>query len=119
MSSKQTNDFERIRSDHRSEVTEDYLEARRKFFMGVSQCKEDPEEFGEPFVEYCLKNKLLKEKEEQLERAAFWNELASSMSHEIRNPLAGISGAVQILRDSTSRNNQEKEITFGKDGDTA
>ncbi|HSR87787.1 MAG TPA: PAS domain-containing protein, partial [Pontiella sp.] len=28
--------------------------------------------------------KLLQEKEDQLERAAFWNELASSMSHEIR-----------------------------------
>jgi nitrogen-specific signal transduction histidine kinase len=41
--------------------------------------------------------KLLKEKEDQLERAAFWNELASSMSHEIRNPLVAIKTFSQLL----------------------
>jgi nitrogen-specific signal transduction histidine kinase len=41
--------------------------------------------------------RLLKEKEEQLERAAFWNELASSMSHEIRNPLVAIKTFAQLL----------------------
>jgi len=41
--------------------------------------------------------KLLQEKEEQLERATFWNELASSMSHEIRNPLVTIKTFSQLL----------------------
>jgi signal transduction histidine kinase len=41
--------------------------------------------------------KLLQEKEEQLERAAFWNELAASMSHEIRNPLVAIKTFSQLL----------------------
>ncbi len=41
--------------------------------------------------------KLLKEKEDQLERTAFWNELASSMSHEIRNPLVAIKTFSQLL----------------------
>ncbi|VGO16803.1 Sensor protein ZraS [Pontiella desulfatans] len=41
--------------------------------------------------------KLLKEKEEQVERATFWNELASSMSHEIRNPLVAIKTFSQLL----------------------
>lgn len=41
--------------------------------------------------------KLLQEKEDQLERAAFWNELASSMSHEIRNPLVAIKTFAQLL----------------------
>jgi signal transduction histidine kinase len=41
--------------------------------------------------------RLLKEKEDQLERAAFWNELASSMSHEIRNPLVAIKTFSQLL----------------------
>ncbi|WP_372794559.1 ATP-binding protein [Pontiella sp.] len=41
--------------------------------------------------------KLLQEKEDQLERAAFWNELASSMSHEIRNPLVAIKTFSQML----------------------
>ena len=40
---------------------------------------------------------LLKEKEDQVERAAFWNELASSMSHEIRNPLVAIKTFSQLL----------------------
>lgn len=43
--------------------------------------------------------KLLQEKAEQLERAAFWNELASSMSHEIRNPLVAIKTFAQLLPD--------------------
>lgn len=41
--------------------------------------------------------KLLQEKEQQLERAAFWNELASGMSHEIRNPLVAIKTFAQLL----------------------
>lgn len=41
--------------------------------------------------------KLLQEKEDQLERATFWNELASSMSHEIRNPLVAIKTFSQLL----------------------
>jgi len=41
--------------------------------------------------------KLLREKEEQLERAAFWNELAAGMSHEIRNPLVAIKTFSQLL----------------------
>ena len=41
--------------------------------------------------------KLLQEKEEQLERSAFWNELAASMSHEIRNPLVAIKIFSQLL----------------------
>ena len=43
--------------------------------------------------------KQLQEKEEQLERATFWNELASSMSHEIRNPLVAIKTFAQLLPD--------------------
>ncbi len=39
----------------------------------------------------------LREKHDQLERAAFWNELAASMSHEIRNPLVAIKTYAQLL----------------------
>ncbi len=41
--------------------------------------------------------KLLEEKEDQLERAAFWTDLAASMSHEIRNPLVAIKTFSQLL----------------------
>lgn len=37
------------------------------------------------------------EKQEQLERAAFWNELAASMAHEVRNPLVTIKTFAQLL----------------------
>lgn len=44
------------------------------------------------------------------DRLATLGQLAAGIAHEIRNPLAGISGAVQILRDDISGNHQHKEI---------
>lgn len=41
--------------------------------------------------------RLFREKEERLERATFWNELADGMSHEIRNPLVAIKTFAQLL----------------------
>ncbi len=41
--------------------------------------------------------RMLEEKEEQLERAQFWTELAASMSHEVRNPLVAIMTFAQLL----------------------
>ena len=41
--------------------------------------------------------RMLEEKQDQLERAAFWTELAASMSHEIRNPLVAIKTYAQLL----------------------
>ncbi|MBT8045712.1 MAG: PAS domain-containing protein, partial [Pontiella sp.] len=59
--------------------------------------------------------KLLEEKEEQLERAAFWNELASSMSHEIRNPLVAIKTFSQLLpkryEDADFRSEFSEQVT--------
>jgi len=39
----------------------------------------------------------MEEKQLQMERAAFWNELAASMAHEIRNPLVAIKTFAQLL----------------------
>ena len=39
MGSQARNDFERIRSDHRSEVTEDYLEAIADFEQRIGRCR--------------------------------------------------------------------------------
>lgn len=41
--------------------------------------------------------RLLKEKQERLDRATFWAELAASMSHEVRNPLVAIKTFAQLL----------------------
>ena len=43
-----------------SEITDEYLEERRKFFIGIKDCKEDIEEFTDPFIEFLITNKLLK-----------------------------------------------------------
>ena len=39
----------------------------------------------------------LREKQELVDRAAFWTDLAASMSHEIRNPLVAIKTFAQLL----------------------
>ncbi len=44
-----------------SDINENYLNARRDFFLGVDTCKEDPEEFIEPFIEFCQTNNLIKD----------------------------------------------------------
>ena len=43
------------------------------------------------------RERLLREKQEELERHAFWTDLAAAMSHEIRNPLVAISTFAQLL----------------------
>ncbi len=59
--------------------------------------------------------KLLQEKEDQVERATFWNALASSMSHEIRNPLVAIKTFAQLLperyEDPDFRSDFSKQVT--------
>jgi nitrogen-specific signal transduction histidine kinase len=39
----------------------------------------------------------LRERQEELERSAFWNDLAAGLSHEIRNPLVAINTFAQLL----------------------
>jgi signal transduction histidine kinase len=41
----------------------------------------------------------LRQKQDLLDRAAFWTDLAASMSHEIRNPLVAIKTFAQLLPD--------------------
>ncbi len=41
--------------------------------------------------------RVLRGKEEKLERATFWTELAAAISHEVRNPLVAISTFSQLL----------------------
>lgn len=59
-------------------ITAEYLDARKTFFLGVSQCKEDPEEFGESFVEFCQDNNLLKE-----EDVESWEKVLTILSYEL------------------------------------
>ncbi len=44
------------------------------------------------------------------EHLAILGELAAGLAHEIKNPLAGIKGAIDVIRDSLSRSDPHREI---------
>ena len=47
---------------------------------------------------------------DRAERLATLGELAASLAHEIKNPLAGIAGAIQVMGDELAEDNPRKEI---------
>jgi len=47
---------------------------------------------------------------ERAERMASLGELAASLAHEVRNPLSGLSGAVQVLGEHFARDPQRSEV---------
>ncbi len=47
---------------------------------------------------------------ERAERLASLGELAASLAHEIKNPLAGIAGAIQVMAEEMPDSNPRKEI---------
>ncbi len=55
--------------------------------------------------------KQMHERVLQSEHLAMIGEMGASMAHEIRNPLAGISGAIQVLRDSLDVADERRDIT--------
>jgi signal transduction histidine kinase len=48
---------------------------------------------------------------QRADRMASIGELASGIAHEIRNPLAGIQGAIQILANDFSKEDPRKQVT--------
>jgi PAS domain S-box-containing protein len=51
------------------------------------------------------------------EQAARFGELAASLAHEIKNPLAGIQGAVDIMIQRRSQNDPERKLLVGVRGE--
>lgn len=47
---------------------------------------------------------------EHADRLATTGEIAASIAHEIKNPIAGVLGALQIFEDSIANNDEKKEI---------
>jgi two-component system sensor kinase FixL len=54
--------------------------------------------------------KQLQEKVLQAQSLATIGEMAASIAHEIKNPLAGISGAIQVLKDRLEAEDPHREI---------
>ena len=46
----------------------------------------------------------------QMEKLSAIGELAAGLAHEIKNPLAGIKGAIEIIRDTLSKDNIHRNI---------
>ncbi|MDX1702324.1 MAG: alpha/beta hydrolase [Melioribacteraceae bacterium] len=61
-----------------SQITDEYLEGRKEFFLGIKNCKEDIEEFTSPFTEFLIKNKLLKE-----ECVEEWERVLTILGYEL------------------------------------
>ena len=61
-----------------SNINNEYLNARRDFFLGVDTCKEDPEQFIEPFIEFCQTNNLIKDGYEKE-----WEKILFILSYEL------------------------------------
>lgn len=50
------------------------------------------------------------EEMQRVERMATLGELAAAIAHEIKNPLAGISGAIQVIAEELKEDDSKKEI---------
>jgi signal transduction histidine kinase len=53
---------------------------------------------------------VVEEKLTRAEHLAQLGQLAASLAHEIKNPLAGISGAIQVIRDGMLSDNPHREV---------
>ncbi len=49
------------------------------------------------FIKDLTKERMLNRKQQELERASFWTDLAAGMSHQVRNPLVAIKTFAQLL----------------------
>jgi nitrogen-specific signal transduction histidine kinase len=71
---------------------------RREISIQVRGLQQQGQCMGAMAVLHDLtEERILREKQNNLERATFWNELATAISHEVRNPLVAISTFAQLL----------------------
>ncbi len=84
------------------ELNDGYKSARRDFFLGVDTCREDPEEFIEPFVEFCKSSKILKEGCEDE-----WLKTLTVLSYELY-------GNVPIFEFNTDKVIEHRNLVFAE-----
>jgi acetyl esterase/lipase len=84
------------------EITDEYKAARRAFFLGVRTCEEDPEEFIEPFTEFCKDEGLLKDGSEEE-----WNKRLTILSYV----LYGNTGVFEYSADNLT---EHRNLVFAE-----
>jgi len=87
-------------ADETSSGTAEWTEplTNRRLSIQTRRLEEHGQCIGAMAVLHDLtEDQILREKQNNLERAEFWNELASAISHEVRNPLVAISTFSQLL----------------------
>jgi len=57
-----------------------------------------------------VEREIMQERLTEAEHLAQIGQLAASLAHEIKNPLAGISGAIQVIRDAMDRKDAHRPI---------
>ena len=71
---------------------------QRSLLVETRRLTDDDKDLGAvAVIQDLTAEKNLREKQDLVERAAFWTDLAASMSHEIRNPLVAIKTFAQLL----------------------
>ena len=70
------------------------------------------ESYKETYAEETrrIERSVVQERLTRAEHLAEIGQLAASLAHEIKNPLAGISGAVQVIRDSLTTSDSHRPI---------
>lgn len=68
--------------------------------------------FHEHYVENirAAGRQVMEARLKESQQLATVGQLAASLAHEIKNPLAGISGAIQVIRDTLALDNPHREI---------
>jgi two-component system sensor kinase FixL len=79
-------------------------------YLGVSEVHLRDEVRFTGIVRDLTDFKQLQEKVLQAQSLATIGEMAASIAHEIKNPLAGISGAIQVLKDGLEAEDPHREI---------
>lgn len=91
------------------------LSATRKLTGGdlSFRVQELPDEFGEMAIAFNEMSAALNEQMHKMQRAeqmTMVGEMAARLVHEIKNPLAGIKGAIQVFQDGADITEEEREI---------
>jgi PAS domain S-box-containing protein len=61
-------------------------------------------------VRDITEEKLITRHMTQMEKLSAIGELAAGLAHEIKNPLAGIKGAIEIIRDGMAKSHRHREV---------